>query len=930
MAATVAQIDNTNQIVLPDVKSIVGYINNLKGVDMGKVKRNLHTLENISGYIVRYYEIMGDMSNRITKVLDQAAVNGFNDLNIIIKNTEGVAEGFKSIVYNTLNIEKGNLLKSTLAQKKFDVVANNIKNILEGLSLFFEDVGKLKLGSAGTTVEGLNTFISRVTNIIKDIINIAKLALPLKMSIPLALIAFRSVGTFIKGMSFILTEILTYTHINFVGLTSAMTSIVSIVASMTAMVGLVLANIILVAATLPILQRSGLRAILALGVISLVVVAVAGIATLVNKVLQAVGGNVFAGMGLMLSIMGMMLLTTGMIMLLAAAGTILFANNLWLNALGMFALTSSLVIAIAGLGYLITVMLPGITAFTLGVVLVMASIGAMLVIGTELNALMRFDFDKSKRASIKSVSGAIVGAARDIIDAVFNGFDDEGNIKSDDSNIFVRFMKGLVGGAAIILQALTASLVLVMTTVSVTMLLIIGAELNVLARYEVDKDNALRNVNSIMGTANAIINAIFEPAEDRNTPGGSGFIGALKHFFTGFADILELIASIGKLSLMMVSIAFIRMLAGELKWVNKFNTGDIAGVGGKVNSIISAAQACIDAINQPADTVKGEGDKSLKKLLKWVLPDSLVDMVDMFLKIGKLSAIITCVGLVHRVAEQLSTINSITFDEQSIRTKVDTILSSANKCIGAISESLVKPSKSDWKSLENFEHTSLFMERFGTSLLKLSNAMNGVDPSKLQKVSDVLKPQNPVDSIISCIDSISSHNINTRNYNTNIKAIDSMITTLSKLYGLKGGDKYKESINKGIEFINTVNDSKLEHLKTATNMFSKMAEFSKSINGNFQGLANTINDKIIPVMTEFNKTLDRTNNMAGSGKFNGFNSGDGGASVSTSPSSPSKTDSNNQTTNNQIARSFESLKQELTNIRKALTDGSQRTSIEAK
>ena len=63
-------------------------------------------------------------------------------------------------------------------------------------------------------------------------------------------------------------------------------------------------------------------------------------------------------------------------------------------------------------------------------------------------------------------------------------------------------------------------------------------------------------------------------------------------------------------------------------------------------------------------------------------------------------------------------------------------------------------------------------------------------------------------------------------------------------------------IDQNIKFLDKVDKSKVENLKTTANMFEKMAQFSESINGNFEGLADTLNEKIAPLMEELKGLLE--------------------------------------------------------------------------
>ena len=638
-------------------------------------------------------------------------------------------------------------------------------------------------------------------------------------------------------------------------------------------------------------------------------------------------------------------------------------NKTWLKSLAMFAIVSLVTVAMAGLGYLISILLPGIVAFGIGITIVTIAVTAMLLIGVELLLLTKFNFDDSQREAIKRTTSTIIGTARDVMNAVFNGFDEDGLPKSED-NAFTRTFKSIFkSGLSFMVEAFVSSFVLVMTAISVTLMLLIGLELNTLAKYNIDTKQVKDNVHSIMSTADAVIDSVFQPNTISEDNSGKKFQKVINRFFSGLGDIVNLIVAIGKLALTMTAIAFIKLVSVELKWlmnvpnfdktaimdntrmimstadavidsifqpndrqpestggwlgaaithffgeladifglimsIGKFaltlasialikclannlielsdiDTSKINGLGepgGKIDNIMSAAQACIDAINQPADNTNETEGGFLHKLLKGVLRGPLVDMVDSITKLGKLSIALVCVGMISKLAEQLNTIADIDFKEGIITDKINVIMDCSNICIDKVlhGEKLSGLGQNGRKSLDDLKAVTNIMQEFGSTMTQLSISLNGIDPTKMQKTIDVITTN--LDSkngsgtfteiIISYVDDIANHKLNKSGYDDNINAINVMIETIKKFVSIntKGSlNTYKEGIDKAIEFTNVISSARLENLQTATNMFAQMAEFSKSINGDFNGLADTINEKLLPLIEDLNKALDKTN-----------------------------------------------------------------------
>ena len=67
----------------------------------------------------------------------------------------------------------------------------------------------------------------------------------------------------------------------------------------------------------------------------------------------------------------------------------------------------------------------------------------------------------------------------------------------------------------------------------------------------------------------------------------------------------------------------------------------------------------------------------------------------------------------------------------------------------------------------------------------------------------------------------------------------------------------KEITDNYIKFIDKVNGVNLENLKTTERLFENIAKFSESINGNFDKLAEALNDKIAPLLEELKGLMEK-------------------------------------------------------------------------
>lgn len=797
------------------------------------------------------------------KVIIANIVSLYNDIPNIsnTKNIEAIA---------VVVVELNTIVESLVEMQKVKIHPKRIQSVIQGISVVILEISNFASNTKNTRFAGIAPQIKSIKNIIDnmlglvgDICLLALASIPLAFAILPAMLTLTLIGLFIKLAIFELnrmTNVRDYTQLQI-----AMVNITKIVGMILLMVAIVLGTMVLITMSLPELLDNLWPTLEVLGIISIVVLAIAGLAWLINKIFsKGLAQDVFLGLLLMVSLIGVMLLTGGMLFLLAEMGEEFFANNLWMRALGMFAVVGAVTLAIAGLGYLIATLVPGISLFTAGIIMVTISIGAMLLIGVELTAIAEFEFDESNRQVIKDKVSIIIGTARDVMEGLFNGFDDQGVPNSDNSSSFGKFFRSIFKGAAFVVEALAASAVMIFTTISVTMMLLIGLELQSLANYQIDRDAVLGNVNTIMGTANSVIDAIFQPAEGKDTPGGSGFIGALGHFFTGLVDIIELIAAIGKLAISMVAIALVRLLGSELNLIAKFDTSNLGNVTNNVGQIMGVADAVINAIFNPGETQPGN-DGPGKKFLGFIKNTlkGIGDVVESVAGIGKVGITLAAVGMVALLARELQTINDIsnTVDKTQILDNTDLILT--------VSDQIVK---------------------------KVFDATTGFD--------------------------IDEKKIKT--FNTLTDSLELFIRVSNKK-----ADNLEKNINNTIKFIDKIDSVKLENLQTATNMFEKMAEFSKSISGDFAGLADTINDKIMPLLEKLNETFENTNKVIENGA-----SIPSSVPTTTTPAVSAPASGQGVQVGAQApadinySAAINEIRQELSKIHDALTDGSQITRID--
>lgn len=113
--------------------------------------------------------------------------------------------------------------------------------------------------------------------------------------------------------------------------------------------------------------------------------------------------------------------------------------------------------------------------------------------------------------------------------------------------------------------------------------------------------------------------------------------------------------------------------------------------------------------------------------------------------------------------------------------------------------------------------------------------------------------------------------VETKTPNTAIKyanKLNNLLEEFSENNNKVDLDKLKETTNNYIKFLDKIGSIEIDNLTKAASVFRQMARFSESINGNFEGLAETINEKLMPVLEELKLIMgDNTDKLE-----KGFNS----------------------------------------------------------
>ena len=263
------------------------------------------------------------------KLTKNRAGKSYNLDNTALKAINTYIGNLNKLIESISEIGIGDLVRVAIAAKFIEKLVEHVKTIIFTLDKFANEMKGKKFASINESTKKINAIINNFLSIVGGIIVLALASVPLLLAVPFALGAVLLIGVFIKTVIGILDRVINKEVIEDITLSTIRLTI--IITAILFMVGAVIGMLVLVALALPVLIKSSIGTLLTFAIITLVLFAIIGLAQLINKIFSAgVDKTVYQGLLLMIALIGVMLITAGMVLLLGLAGAVFFKDNFWL------------------------------------------------------------------------------------------------------------------------------------------------------------------------------------------------------------------------------------------------------------------------------------------------------------------------------------------------------------------------------------------------------------------------------------------------------------------------------------------------------------------------------------------------------------------------------------------------------------------------
>ena len=522
-------------------------------------------------------------------------------------------------------------------------------------------------------------------------------------------------------------------------------------------------------------------------------------------------------------------------------------------------------------GFIAAMVIEVVGVAVVGLLGVLVLIGVMLMIAAALWLLGKIVIDVDKVLENVKI---VLSTASAIIENIFNNDTEDQTKKSGDKTFagtIVNMLGGAVKGILSIINLIVGIPYLLMIFISITLILFIATALRILQVLDLNPDKISENVGIVLDTAKLIIDSIFSrDQEDKTkTGGGDSTLGSwiadrLGDRIRGIYSVINIIIGVVYLFMIFITVAMILFIATTLRILQTIDLKpDI--ISKNVETVFETADQVIMSIFNSGKEDKKQPEEKDKpwyaSLFDWVCDfgksflGGLGRVAGLIVSIPYLVLILTSVGLIWSIVSILNQIATFNLSSTTISTKVGDIIKVANSVIDAIFNNDIKVTKINPRERAKLRTVLNTIKDFTDQVQKL--------PKDIQGTVEIIKNLKLMQSVNhNALYILSYINKQTYDYDKISRGLDLLerFNEVSKDFADIDSDdvrKSKELTDNYIKYIDKINGIDLENLKTTERLFSSMAKFSESINGDFDKLAESLNDRIAPLLEELKNLMSQ-------------------------------------------------------------------------
>ena len=766
-----------------------------------------------------------DMSNILTRVKDSLGLTD-DIVNVLIKI-------FAKIIsidhFNEDNLKKmGRLTFATTTLKIFTMIL---------LMMFAKSQPK--------TYENVLTTLGLIDDIIKKLTSIMAKVIMGGIFVPAFLISIVLLVLAVLALKVFLMLVYTMFGKNRINILGRINKQFNIIKGILGSLLLIFAEALIMAWLAPIF-------IVAMLLSSLAVLSLKLFLIVLNWALKNVEwGSIFKNMGYLMLFMLLFVVLSFMVMALVFPAIVVYEHAEEVKEFGLILL--GVIVYVLVIGALLAVISPYATMMLIGWAVILAMVAMIWLTALMLDHIAKLDLDLN---AINDRVNTILEVCENIALSMFTTKEHKAEktkkswIKNVIEFVATPYIK--------IIGAILSVTYLAYLVVSVLFIWMIAAMLEQIVKLDIDEELALKRANTILGICEKISVGMFERQPSPDNPSNKTWIQSVVEFVAQpYMKIIGAILSVAYLAAMVVSVLFIWMIAAMLEQILELNIDENAVIS-KVDSILNTCVNISSRIFKKDDTKtepteKGDILKSIGNFLEEHVGGAfrgISNVIKAVISTGYFAIMLVSVLMVWFLANTLEKLVNLTFTKDAVDSKVDSILLCSDSIITKLNT--LQKYKIDWGTLEDIEDVA-------DDLVDIAGSLSEIAEFKIYDLQKAFI-QNAADASVYCINAFNNQAAKIKNVGKLANIVECMID-LHESIDFTDGDvrNFKSVTNDSIKLIDKINSADLNKLQTTVNLFNQIARFSESINGNFDQLAQTINDRIAPLLEALQTQIDTLN-----------------------------------------------------------------------
>ena len=604
-------------------------------------------------------------------------------------------------------------------------------------------IGDRLLGSLVSIAEKLNdekfdllddeNVKNRISSVVEFTTSLKQLATSILLVSALAIVAVPAtlvVSLFILSLvPFILVVSLITKFIDWLDIKDTKESILSIVL-VCGLFALVAIELVLLQLTLELVKWNNLLVNLAL--LTFVVLALVGITWIISKIIEKMKTS-FLGIAMILAVVGLFLVVGGALLALQY----ILASIEWFSLLGGLLGLTLVTIALAGVCALIGSSSIVFIAAIAGVVILLATIGTILLVAIALKALTLISFSEEDIKKLTAKPDDSGTGEYGVLTAVIKTIESIGDLlwESDFLNLGTLALvtiKFFVMTFTIGLLFIIATLLKAITTITLNV--------GVWNPTSTETDGTiLGNISAIINIVGLINHHMTQPSVDENgnpVEQDRGLLGTIISWISPeLGNIVSSLLNFTTLVFTLMNVGCIYLIAKILTSIGKLEV-DEGTIIGKVDNIISIVQHISDKLLHKESTpnptsTSDEKESWWKKGLNKVksIGGAVIGVAENLLSAGILASSLPNVLMLGQIVDVINAIKDLEVNEESISTKVDSIINIVNTISTKVSQNS-KIDSIDEDKVESFGD-------FTDSNIKLYKGINDLKTDKVTSLTQL-------------------------------------------------------------------------------------------------------------------------------------------------------------------------------------------------